>query len=75
MWKKMMWCYILSLAPVVERANIAIQWIKCTPTNTFYPLDRVIRYLNNQAWWINDRDVQRKRMTFLSQLLDITQES
>ena len=44
-------------APVVERANIAIQWIKCTPTNTFYPLDRVIRYLNKQGLWINDRDV------------------
>ena len=37
----------LSLAPVFQRVDNAIQWIKLTPTNTFHPLDNVIHSLNN----------------------------
>ena len=29
----------IHLAPVAQRADNFIQWIKCIPTNTFYPLD------------------------------------
>ena len=37
----------------VQRADNSIQWIKCRPTNTFYPLDKVIRSLNSwgQLYW------------------------
>ena len=37
--------YPIHLAPVVQKVDISIHWInrypayKCTPTNTFYPLD------------------------------------
>ena len=47
------------LVPVVQRAvnsihwMIAIQRIKCTLANTFYPLDKVFRSLNNWRWVTN----------------------
>ena len=33
------------LGPVVERVDNVIQWIKCTPTNTSYPLISNFSYL------------------------------
>ena len=35
-------CNVLTailLAPVVQRPDNSFQWIKCTPTNPFYPPD------------------------------------
>ena len=34
---------------VIQRADNSIQWIKCTPTNRFYPLDKIILSLNNRG--------------------------
>ena len=39
----------IGLAPVVQREDNSIQRIKCIDWSTFYPLDRVIRSLNNRS--------------------------